>query len=72
VRVMGRSVMQPRLVAYMADHSGLSYTYSGSTMIPQEWNMSTLIIKVLFDAPALSPFRVLLQQQAPYLGVSHC
>lgn len=56
VRVMGRSVMQPRLVAYMADHSGLSYTYSGSTMVPKAWTNTVLTIKVsiLKRAPSSS------------------
>ena len=43
---MGRRVMQPRLVAYMADHAGLSYTYSGSSMAPLSWNDAVLRIKV--------------------------
>ena len=43
---MGRRVMQPRLVAYMADHAGLSYTYSGSSMTPLTWNEAVLRIKV--------------------------
>ncbi|EIE24966.1 hypothetical protein COCSUDRAFT_83658 [Coccomyxa subellipsoidea C-169] len=42
---MGRRVMQPRLVAYMADHAGLSYTYSGSSMTPLTWNAAVLRIK---------------------------
>ena len=46
VMVMGRRVMQPRLVAYMADHSGLKYTYSGSCMVPSPWNDAVLEIKV--------------------------
>lgn len=46
VTVMGRRVMQPRLVAYMADHSGLKYTYSGSCMVPLAWNDAVLKIKV--------------------------
>lgn len=44
--IFGRRVMQPRLVAYMADHAGLSYTYSGSTMIPLSWSEAALEIKV--------------------------
>ncbi|CAL8467660.1 g7198 [Coccomyxa elongata] len=45
VTVMGRRVMQPRLVAYMADHRGLKYTYSGSCMVPSVWNDAVLKIK---------------------------
>lgn len=46
VTVMGRRVMQPRLVAYMADHGGLKYTYSGACMVPSPWNDAVLKIKV--------------------------
>jgi alkylated DNA repair dioxygenase AlkB len=37
VRVMGRLVMQPRLVSYMADGPHLAYTYSGLTLQPLPW-----------------------------------
>lgn len=46
VRVMGRSVMQPRLVAYMADDSSLGYTYSGLTLPPLPWSPAVTEIKV--------------------------
>lgn len=46
VMVMGRLVMQPRLVAYQADDPGLAYTYSRLTLAPDAWSPSVLAIKV--------------------------
>ena len=46
VTVMGRRVLQPRLVAYMADDASLAYTYSRSTMLPEPWTAPVLRIKV--------------------------
>lgn len=46
VMVMGRSVMQPRLVAYQADHRGLAYTYSRLTLSPDAWTPAVLAVKV--------------------------
>lgn len=46
VTVFGRRVMQPRLVAYMADDASLAYTYSGTTMVPQPWTEPVRRIKV--------------------------
>ena len=46
VTVMGRSVMQPRLVAYQADHRGLAYTYSRLTLSPDAWTPAVLAVKV--------------------------
>ena len=48
---MGRRVLQPRLVAYMADDASLAYTYSRSTMLPEPWSAPVLRIKV--GAPVL-------------------
>mmetsp|Transcript_6640 Transcript_6640/g.15983 ORF Transcript_6640/g.15983 Transcript_6640/m.15983 type:complete len:193 (-) Transcript_6640:751-1329(-) len=45
VRVMGREVMQPRLVAYMADSASQAYTYSGATLAPDPWDPFVLKIK---------------------------
>ncbi|BDA42687.1 DNA oxidative demethylase ALKBH2 [Coccomyxa sp. Obi] len=56
VTVMGRRVMQPRLVAYMADHSGLKYTYSGSCMVPSPWNDAVLKIKDKVEELSRSTF----------------
>ena len=58
VTVMGRSVMQPRLVAYQADHKGLAYTYSRLTLSPDAWTPAVLAVKVF---PLLYPnLRLLL------------
>ena len=46
IRVMGRKVMQPRLVAYMADHEGLAYTYSHTKQRVLPWAPSVREIKV--------------------------
>lgn len=44
--VFGREVAQPRLTAYQADESILSYTYSGITLVPDSWNETVYNIKV--------------------------
>lgn len=46
VTVYGKTVMQPRLVAYMADDPALAYTYSRQTMIPDAWTPAVKYIKV--------------------------
>jgi hypothetical protein len=46
VRIMGRHVMQPRMVAYMADDPGLRYTYSGLSLVPDAWAPIVAEIKV--------------------------
>ncbi len=46
VRVMGRLVMQPRLIAYMADDTSLQYTYSSLSLTPAPWAPVVLHIKV--------------------------
>jgi alkylated DNA repair dioxygenase AlkB len=45
VRVMGRVVPQPRLVAYMADGPDLQYTYSGATLAPGGWHPVVAALK---------------------------
>ena len=54
VRVMGRVVDQPRLIAYMADDPAINYTYSGLTLDPNPWSPSVAEIKVnqLFTSEA--------------------
>ena len=42
----GKRVMQPRMVAYMADEPSLAYTYSRQTMIPDSWTPAVRLIKV--------------------------
>ena len=46
IRVMGRSVMQPRLVAYMADSEDLGYTYSQTKQRVLPWTSSVEVIRV--------------------------
>ena len=43
---MGRTVMQPRCIAYMADDAGLAYTYSGLALQPAPWAPVVAQIKV--------------------------
>lgn len=56
VRVMGRTVMQPRLVAYMADDTSLSYTYSGLTLTPLPWSPAVQEIKAALEAASGASF----------------
>lgn len=42
---MGKKVMQPRLVAYMADDDSLSYTYSHTKQQVQPWTHTVNEIK---------------------------
>lgn len=46
IKVMGRPVLQPRLVCYMADDASLRYTYSGTQWDPVAWTSCVLQIKV--------------------------
>ena len=46
VTVYGKTVMQPRMLAYMADGPSLAYTYSRQTMIPDAWTPAVRLIKV--------------------------
>eukprot|EP00873_Tetraselmis_striata_P034498 jgi/Tetstr1/454762/TSEL_041645.t1 len=45
IQMMGKRVMQPRLVAYMADDSSLAYTYSGTKLEPDCWHPFVLRAK---------------------------
>ncbi len=47
MRVMGRVVDQPRLIAYMGDNPAIKYTYSGLTLEPKPWSPAVAEIKVL-------------------------
>lgn len=49
IAVMGRHVLQPRLIAYMADNPNLVYTYSGATLKPILWTETVLQIKSLVE-----------------------
>lgn len=46
ITVMGRQVMQPRMVAYMADDTSMHYTYSHTTLTPHPWLPAVAAIKV--------------------------
>ena len=51
VTVHGKTVMQPRLVAYMGDDPSLAYTYSRQTMFPVAWTPAVSMIKVITCLP---------------------
>ena len=50
IRIIGRDVLQPRLVAYMADDTSKAYTYSGVQLTPTPWH------------PAVAEIRARLQE----------
>ena len=48
ITIMGRKVMQPRLVAYMADDPSMSYTYSHAQQTALPWSLTVARIKVQY------------------------
>ena len=62
VTVHGKTVMQPRLVAYMGNDPSLAYTYSRQTMVPHAWTPAVKLIKViLLSSPYMNdPQKALL------------
>ena len=44
IKLFGKEIMQPRLTAWYADE-GITYSYSGITMMGQIWNEELLLIK---------------------------
>ena len=54
VTVHGKTVMQPRLLAYMGDDPSLAYTYSRQTMVPEAWTPAVRLVKVIHVSPHLS------------------
>lgn len=52
VVVMGRRVLQPRLVAYQASSPAFSYTYSRVTVVPEAWHPTVESIKVRWTSAA--------------------
>lgn len=60
VRIMGRMLPQPRLVAYQADGPELSYTYSGATLAPDSWHPAVQQLKALAEAAAGTRFNACL------------
>ena len=63
VTVHGKTVMQPRLVAYMADDPSLAYTYSRQTMVPDAWSPAVSIIKVFAHSPPLARIECSLRRK---------
>lgn len=47
VRIFGKTVLQPRLIAYQADDPSMRYTYSGATLEAEPWGQAVLEIKVM-------------------------
>ena len=64
ISVMGRKVMQPRLVAYMADHNGLAYTYSHTKQNVLPWAPSVRQMKVRKPYHMMHPCRHSLTRTA--------
>ena len=64
VTVHGKLVMQPRLVAYMADDPSLAYTYSRQTMVPDAWSPVVNSIKVFAHSPPLASRECLPSRKA--------
>ena len=56
VRIMGRQVMQPRLVCYMSDDLTHSYTYTGLTLHPAAWTPTISAIKAHVERIASCSF----------------
>ena len=50
IQIMGRKVLQPRLIAYMADDKSLSYTYSRTQQVALPWTPTVAEIKVRLGA----------------------
>ena len=71
VRVIGRVVDQPRLIAYMANDPDIKYTYSGLTLDPKPWSSAVAEIKVDWlstPAPSATSGRVAaLQSRHSYM-----
>jgi alkylated DNA repair dioxygenase AlkB len=59
IRIMGRTIMQPRLVAWIGDE-GTAYTYSGVLNEPAPWPPSLLELRALVSRAADAPFNSVL------------
>lgn len=72
-QLFGRSVPQPRLVAYMADHGDLSYTYSGLTLAPEPWLPALAALRDELAALTGARFNRCFARKLPLrLGVCAC
>jgi hypothetical protein len=60
VIMFGKPVPQPRRIAYMADDSSLSYTYTGSKMIVEPWHPDVATLRVRCPIQS-EPFGVLMR-----------
>lgn len=61
IQVMGKTVLQPRLIAYMADSPRLSYTYSRTRQEALPWTPTVLQIKVPPNDAFIPTFMVHLE-----------
>ena len=59
IRIMGRTVMQPRLSAWVGD-PGAAYTYSGVLNEPAPWSAALLELRHAASAAAGEPFNSVL------------
>jgi alkylated DNA repair dioxygenase AlkB len=59
IRMMGKQVMQPRLVAWFGDPDAI-YTYSGLRNVPLPWSPALLELKARAEQDAGSPFNSVL------------
>lgn len=57
ISMFGRTVMQPRLLAWYGDHA---YTYSGLTLSPRPWTPELLDLKARVEAAAHARFNTVL------------
>lgn len=59
IRIMGRTIMQPRLSAWIGD-PGTAYTYSGVLNEPAPWPPALAALRVPVSARAVEPFNSVL------------
>ena len=59
IRMMGKQVMQPRLVAWFGDTDAI-YTYSGLRNVPLPWSPALLELRARAEQDAASPFNSVL------------
>lgn len=57
ISMFGRTVMQPRLLAWYGDHA---YTYSGLTLSPRPWTPELLDLKARVEAATHARFNTVL------------
>jgi len=59
IRIMGRTIMQPRLVAWVGDE-GTAYTYSGVLNVPAPWPARLLELRARVCSAVGQPFNGVL------------